>query len=733
MLTRLFISLFFFVATVQVVFSQASMSKNTETDVAELTTCIKSKLPIPTKFPVMKLYVSEGKTVDYISFVCRANSSKYYQLNSKYFTSGFVISGYTEKGESYGVFSLRLLQSQINELSDPIFSSVYVELSGKNQPLLDKAVHDMRADSVQLGLGLPESYTGKDVYIGVTDWGFDYTSPMFYDTAMQQTRIVAAWDQYKMSGPSPVGFGYGTEYNTPASLLAAGSDTANIYSYATHGSHVAGIAGGGGAGTAYRGVAFDSKFLFVTFLVDVAAVLDAWEWMYQKAQADGKRLVINMSWGLYHFGTLDGTSLLSQAITAYTDLGVVFANSAGNNGNVNFHLKKTFSNNTLKSKIDFYSYASNANMWGQSVHAWGEPGNSFANGIIVTNASNITVVESPFYSTDTTQNYIDTFLVTGVDTIWYNISADSAHYLNNRPQMRLRVKNTNTALKVILKSTALSGTVHYWNVTELTTDVGNWGMPFSVSGSGTVAGDNLNGISEPSCSDDVISVAAYATQYQTSGTATAGGAIASFSSYGPRYDGGMKPDITAPGVNVISSMSSFTDAAFTSSGSVDFNGRTYHFAKLSGTSMASPMVAGVSALILDANPYLSARQVKDIIMQTARQDNFTGVIPVGGSNRWGAGKINAYAAVQLALNTIGLTEVKDDFSWSIYPNPVMNEIIISSFNEAYQSIEIVDLFGKIICKPLNNYKVNISDLQSGTYWLRLTINGKIEQQKFIKL
>lgn len=733
MMPRLFISLFFISAIYQVVFSQASTSKNTETDIAELTTYIKNKLPIPEKFPVMKLYVSEGKTIDYISFVCRANSSKYYQLNSKYFTSGFVISGYTEKGESYGVFSLRLLQSQINELSDPIFSSVYVELSGKNQPLLDKAVHDVRADSVQLGLGLPECYTGKDVYIGVTDWGFDYTSPMFYDTAMQQTRIVAAWDQYKTSGPAPVGFGYGTVYNSSAELLAAGSDTANIYSFATHGSHVAGIAGGGGAGTPNRGVAFDSKFLFVTFLVDVAAVLDAWEWMYQKAQVDGKRLVINMSWGLYHFGTLDGTSLLSQAITAYTDLGVVFANSAGNNGNVNFHIKKTFSNNLLKSKIDFYSYGSNANMWGQSIHAWGEPGSSFATGIIVANASNVTLVESPFYSTDTTHSYIDTFLVTGVDTIWYNISADSSHYLNNRPQMRLRVKNTNTALKVILKSTALSGTVHYWNVTELTTDVGNWGMPFSVSGSGTVAGDNLNGVSEPSCSDDVISVAAYASQYQTSGISMAGGAIASFSSYGPRYDGVMKPDISAPGVSVISSMSSFTDAAFTSSGSVDFNGRTYHFAKLSGTSMASPMVAGVSALILDANPYLSARQVKEIIMQTARQDNFTGVIPAGGSNRWGAGKINAYAAVQLALVTVGVMEVNETFTWNLYPNPATNEITFSSLNEAYQFIEIVDLMGNIIRKPVNNNKVSITELKPGTYWLRLTINGKIEQQKFIKL
>ena len=64
---------------------------------------------------------------------------------------------------------------------------------------LDKAVKDVRADSVHLGLGnLPEGYYGNDVIVGVTDWGFDYTSPVFYDTALQQTRIIAAWDQYKL-------------------------------------------------------------------------------------------------------------------------------------------------------------------------------------------------------------------------------------------------------------------------------------------------------------------------------------------------------------------------------------------------------------------------------------------------------------------------------------------------------------------------------------------------------
>jgi hypothetical protein len=608
----------------------------------------------------------------------------------------------------------------------------FLEIAPKVRNQLDKAIHDIHADSVQTGIGLPEGYTGKDVYIGITDWGFDYTSPMFYDTALQQTRIVAAWDQFKTSGPSPSSFGYGTEYNTPSELFAAGSDTANIYSFATHGSHVAGIAGGGGAGTQNRGVAFESKFLFVTFLVDVGAVLDAWEWMYQKALEDNKRLVVNMSWGLYHFGTLDGTSLLSQAITAYTDLGVVFANSAGNNGNVNFHIKKTFNNEMIKSKIDFYSYNANPNMWGQSIHAWGEPGHGFANGIIVSNSLNVPLIESPLYSTDTTSSYIDTFLVTGIDTIWYNVSADSAHYLNNRPTMRLRVKNTNTSLKIILKSTAESGTVHYWNVTELTNDVGNWGMPFSTSGAGTIAGDKLNGISEPSCSDDVISVAAYATQYQTSGTSTAGGAIASFSSFGPRYDGVMKPDISAPGVNIVSSMSSYTDYTFTSIDNVNFNGRTYHFAKMSGTSMASPMVAGVSALILDANPYLSARQVKEIIMQTARQDNFTGVIPPEGSNRWGAGKINAYAAVKLALETAGMENPPVELMWSVYPNPVMNELHFTIVEELPKTVEIFDITGNYFEKPIINGKVYVSDLPAGQYFIKILIDGKVQQDKFIK-
>lgn len=608
----------------------------------------------------------------------------------------------------------------------------YLEIAGKINPNLDKAIKDLRADSVHHGYGLPQGYTGKNVLIGVTDWGFDYTHPVFYDTLLQTNRIFAAWDQFKTNGPAPNGFSYGTEYATPSSLLAAGSDTSNIYSYGTHGTHVAGIAGGAGANTAYRGVAYDAQFLFVTFLVDEGAVLDAWQWMYQKALAADKRLVINMSWGLYHFGTLDGTSLLSQAIDAFSNLGVVFVNSGGNNGAVNFHLKKSFNNDLLKSRIEFYDYSANPNMWGQSIHAWGEAGQAFENGLIITNSSNVLLAETPFYSTATTSSYIDTFLVVNQDTIWYNISADAAHPLNGKPQMRLRVKNTNTALRVQLKSQANAGTVHYWNVTELTNDVGNWGMDFLAAGAGTTAGDNQNGISEPSCADQVISVAAYATQYATNSGSLVGGALANFSSRGPRYDGAMKPDIAAPGVAIASAVSSFTDANYTSVGNTSFNNTTYHFAKFSGTSMASPMVAGVVALMLEANPYLSASQIKEIIMTTARQDNYTGVIPAGGSPLWGAGKVNAYAAVKLALQTLGTQNALVSTDWNVYPNPVQNYLHFTIV-ELPEFAEIISLDGKRFLCPILNGKVAVQDLPLGSYYIRLHINGKIQQAPFVKI
>ena len=440
--------------------------------------------------------------------------------------------------------------------------------------------------------------------------------------------------------------------------------------------------------------------------------------MYQKSLEEGKRLVINMSWGLYHAGTLDGNSVLSTAISAYTELGVVFINSGGNNGDVNFHLKHNFTNDTIKTRVNFYSYSAHQYMWGQSIHTWGEPGKSFSNKIEIMNSSGNLIGESPFYSTLSTSGYVDTFLLADQDTIWYNISADAEHPLNGRSQMRLRIKCINPSYKVMLHSTAESGLVHYWNVTELSNDVGNWGMPFSTYQTGSIGGDNENGISEPSCADDVISVAAYAAASATPSGTPIGGGIAYFSSRGPRYDGTMKPDIAAPGVSVASAISSFTDAQYNSVGSIEFNNRTYHFARLSGTSMAAPIVAGVAALVLDAHPTISASTVKEILLQTAREDNKTGILPQAGDPTWGHGKVNAMAAVQQAVFLNQIESIESLNQIAVYPNPVENLLNLNSTSEI-KNISLKDLSGKNHqIKRIGN-TIDCSLLEAGIYFIGL--------------
>jgi hypothetical protein len=119
-------------------------------------------------------------------------------------------------------------------------------------------------------------------------------------------------------------------------------------------------------------------------------------------------------------------------------------------------------------------------------------------------------------------------------------------------------------------------------------------------------------------------------------------------------------------------------------------------------------------------------------METARQDNITGIIPVEGSTRWGAGRVNAYATVKLALQTIGLEEPVNDLMWSVFPNPVANDLHFTIIDELPSQGEIVNLNGQVIYKAITNGKLNVSDLSPGNYFIRLQIDGKIQQLQFTK-
>lgn len=703
--------------------AQVKLSNNTVADIAVIQKELKANRnriseAMRNQFPIDRI---RGK--EYVSFVCTVNNS----FDKEEMENRGIMVGSQIKNIVSLRYPMQDLQSIYNESG-----IAYLKIAGMAKPHLDKVKIGTNVDSVWAGINLPQSYTGKDVIIGINDWGFDYSSPMFYDTLLQDTRILAAWDQFKNAGPSPQPYGYGAEYNTPTDLINAGSDTANFYSYGTHGTHVAGIAGGSGAGLEHRGMAFESQFLFVTFQIHEAAILDSWEWMYNKAQAEGKRLVINSSWGIYHSSALDNTDILAQAIENYSSLGVVFVTSAGNNGGVNFHIQKDYANDTLKTKVNFYNDPGLATLWGQSIHMWGETGNAFSTQLVVTDISNAIVAATPWYPTATTASYIDSFVVAGgTDTVFFNLATDAAYPSNGRPQMRLRITEPASGYRVGFKSTAVNGTVHYWNLTELTTDVGNWGMSFGSIGSGSTGGDNQFGIGIPACASKTISVAAYTSEFYTITGTLVGGSEASFSSYGPLIDGTLKPDISAPGVQVASSISSYTDANFQPIDQVDFNGRTYPFARFSGTSMSGPAVAGIAAIILEANPFLSTDQVKDVIIQTARKDNFTGAIPPH-SEKWGWGKINAYQAVLVALDLVGQNELELDYHWTVAPNPAATTISINGVEGALEDLQIISMTGASVYQTTELTAIDVSNLESGVYIIRMVVDGRVQQKKFVK-
>ncbi len=606
------------------------------------------------------------------------------------------------------------------------------------QVWLKNAVVDGHVDSVWAGTGLPQGFDGEGVIIGLTDWGFDYTHPVFYDTNMINYRVLRAWDQFKTSGPAPAGFNYGTEYVGPEELLNAHCDTINFYDYAYHGTHCASIAGGAGAGTAYKGVAPGVQFLFATLDLTDQAVIDAWNWMYNVAQAEGKRLVISMSWGVYILDNMDGTGVLANEVKRLTDLGVVFVTSAGNNGDVNFHLKYDFSqnaNDTMRTQFDFPYNSSN--LWGSSISMTNSANSPFAFSMnIMDNSFNI-IASTPFVLTTGNDGYVDTFIVVNGDTLLYNYEIHATNEYNQAPSVRLRVKKV-TKYKFGLAVTASQGMFHAWNVAEITKAYGNWGADFLTPAAHPdwIAGDIEYGVSTPGNIDEIICVAAHQAKSQNPAGAVFGGNIADFSSSGPGFHEVLKPEISAPGKNVTAALSSYTNSySGTYNGSVSFNGRTYRFVSLSGTSMSSPFVAGVVALMLQANPYLTMQQVRSIIDETATNDNYT---QSAGVNRFGYGKINAYQAVLKALTTVGIEEHLhvSQSAYSIFPNPTSGQCYVSVRSEQPQiQCAIFDLTGRQVQNHLLEPGVNtlnINDLPSGYYLLRLNDGVQTVSKKLIK-
>lgn len=131
--------------------------------------------------------------------------------------------------------------------------------------------------------------------------------------------------------------------------------------------------------------------------------------------------------------------------------------------------------------------------------------------------------------------------------------------------------------------------------------------------------DSTGTLIAPSDADSIIAA----------GATFSDGALASFSSTGPSFDGRTKPEVVAQGIAVRSaSYSSLTG-----------------YMNANGTSLSTPLVAGSAAAILSAHPYLTPMQLRESLISTATQirDN-TSKSTTYPNNFYGWGMVNAYNA-----------------------------------------------------------------------------------------
>lgn len=134
------------------------------------------------------------------------------------------------------------------------------------------------------------------------------------------------------------------------------------------------------------------------------------------------------------------------------------------------------------------------------------------------------------------------------------------------------------------------------------------------------------GIASPGINPNVITVGAT----DDKGTISAeDDVVAGFSSRGPTIDGILKPDLVAPGVGITSLKTSITNKPIKSNGTdgklsarVSSYSEVDGYVPMSGTSMATPIVSGISAVLLQMHPDYSPEELKTYLIETATDLGF---------------------------------------------------------------------------------------------------------------
>jgi subtilisin family serine protease len=471
-------------------------------------------------------------------------------------------------------------------------------------------------DAASIRCSLPSfrqrtSLTGRGVLIGIVDSGIDPAHRAF------QGRILRIWDQTLVGSGVQEGQ-YGRELS--GIQLAKSNDTNG------HGTHVAGIAAG--ADTTLGSIAPESTLAIVKTDFNDAHIADGIRYLARLGQERNMPVVINLSLG-GHNDPHDGSDPLSLKIDQISGPGRIVCCAAGNEGNDDIHGQAVVPPDgevSLRFKVP-----ANA-VEGVMLAGW-YAGTSFLEVAIQTPGGFFT----PFQPvTPPGQRFIQrhTFpdahvsLATpprdpgnGDHTFRINVGSPAAGGAVQGGVWRLRVRNPS---QVGVK-------LDVWTLDGLESP--------EVIFLGTAAQDSLK-IGSPGSSASAITVASFTTRSQW--TDIDGNPhqvrldlddISDFSSEGPLRNGMEKPDLAAPGAMIFSCLSSSASPGR----AVIIN---QEFMAMAGTSMATPFITGIVALLLQNDPTLTPSAAKGLLKAQAK-------IPGGSAGsfhpKWGSGLIDTLA------------------------------------------------------------------------------------------
>ena len=523
--------------------------------------------------------------------------------------------------EQYAI--LTLTREQIVEIA-ALPEIEYVE---KPKALLSTDLGALRASCIT-SVQLPETFGlhGEGTLIGIMDSGIDYLHPAFI-TDEGESRIAALWDQTLPGEDGQIGQYFDQQQITEAIRLAEeeGEEAALALVPSVdvlgHGTQVSGAAAGNGRGGegSVRGVCDKAELIVVKLaenpgygFTKTTAAMRALKYIIETAREMQKPVAVNVSMGT-NIGGHDGQSLFETYIDDWSRRWInSIVVAAGNEGAAGRHARGYLEQGEER-EIEFQVGEGRRSVM---LQLWKEYADRFYVNLGAPNGQNTGYIREGSGIFKTTIAGTNIFIYYGepspyssASTIYVNLFAPSG-------------VTTGLWRLNLSAGTILNGRYDIWMTGEV---AGRGNTFFLIPNEETT-------ITMPVTAQTVIGVAAY--NHIT-------GAIAPFSGRGfSRNDRVIKPDLAAPGVNILTSVP----------------GGGYR--AVSGTSIAAPFVAGAAALMMQwgvvqgHDLFLYGERLKVLLITGADRNFLNRPFP---NRDWGFGKMCLYQTMQ-ELSGLNLRE-----------------------------------------------------------------------------